>query len=687
MNPLADLKRLQASVRRRRIGGLLAQGLPCLAAIGWSVDRLSGGAIAVAVLALAIAAFAVLGWRRVRDVDHRWMILHLDLADAALQDSSDLLFAAETTLSPLQRLQRERVARALSQRRNDLREPWPWRRIGLLLIAAIAIGLAVRVVTRPLGAGPEPTPPARPGDAVPATPVQALRASLMVTPPAYTGVAARRLDAIEGEVEEGSELAWQLDFAVPPQAVRLRFIDADVLPLLGVDGGWRGARRIAASTLYRIEFDGAPPLRERPAYRLDVKPDLAPRIVVARPERTLTVLDAATARWPLVFDADDDYGLGQAQLVLTLAQGSGEQIEVSERRVVLRGEGDTRRQHFEHRVDLAALGFAQGDDLIARLEVRDRREPEPNTSRSASFILRWPPPRGAEGTGVEGLVQQAMPAYFRSQRQIIIDTEALIAEWPKLSADDAMVRSDTIGADQRLLRLKCGQFLGEESEGAEGADAHHDDVQGGSDAQSLMAGAGHLHDLPEAATLLDPGTRSLLRTALDAMWQAETELRTGKPVAALPHEIRALEYIKRAQQADRIYLARVGLELPELDPSRRLTGERPRAGLRVDPLSARTPRGVAVDAWHALQRDAALPLDALAAWVDDERATIEDPLALLAEIDDLGRDPACADCRQRLARQLWPRLTPPAAAPVLRPEPDTVERAYLDALAPVEPVR
>ena len=72
----------------------------------------------------------------------------------------------------------------------------------------------------------------------------------------------------------------------------------------------------------------------------------------------------------------------------------------------------------------------------------------------------------AEGTGVEDLVQKAMPAYFRSQRQIIIDAEALLKEKPKLAQEKFVQRSDNIGVDQRLLRLRYGQFLGEESEGA-----------------------------------------------------------------------------------------------------------------------------------------------------------------------------------------------------------------------------
>ena len=96
---------------------------------------------------------------------------------------------------------------------------------------------------------------------------------------------------------------------------------------------------------------------------------------------------------------------------------------------------------------------SRGDDVIVRLAVSDNRQPQANTTRSASFILRWPPESASDSVGMEGIVERTMPAYFRSQRQIIIDTENLIAEQPKLDADAVLARSDGIGVDQKILRL------------------------------------------------------------------------------------------------------------------------------------------------------------------------------------------------------------------------------------------
>ena len=673
------LRRLHIAARRRRVLGEIALWLPLAAAAIFIAHRAAGLPMA---LAIAVPAFALLGWRIVaawRGIDRAWLVRRLDARDPALQDSADLLFADEAALGALQRLQRARVRQSLEARAPDLREPWPARRIVPALAVAIVASAIAAFWPHPEAAGEQASRAA--SSASPAA-AQALAASLRIVPPDYTGLPVREVGSLSARVEAGGRVEWDLRFTHEPQRVRLRFVEGDTLELEAQQGRWRGHRTFDRSTLYRVEIDGAAALPPMPAARLEVIPDLAPRLTVLQPERTLTVLEAGLRSWTLAFEASDDHGLGEARLELTLAQGSGEQVTVSERRIALRGAGDARKRRYEHRIDLAALGFAQGDDVIAAVQVSDRRTPTPNVTRSASFILRWPPPAAAEGTGVEGLVQKAMPAYFRSQRQIIIDTEALIAERPRLDADEALAKSDAIGADQRLLRLRYGQFLGEESE-TEGE--QHEEGPGeshGSAAQELMAAAGHLHDLPEAATLLDPGTRALLRDALREMWQAERELRVGDPVAALPYEHRALDFIKRAQQADRIYLARVGLELPQLDASRRLSGERGSLPGRNDPARAAEAAHVPDAAYAALQAGAAPDLDALAAWIAQERDRLADPLAVLEQLDGLRRDPACSECRDRLGRALWPVLTPPAAAPLLRARPDKAGADYLDAIAP-----
>ena len=483
--------------------------------------------------------------------------------------------------------------------------------------------------------------------------------------------------------------------------------------------------------------------------RLDVQADRAPRVRVLQPDRPLTTLERGQPAWPLSVEADDDFGLGAATLQLTLAQGSGENVRFSTRTLALAGSGDATRRRYRRSIDLGALGFAPGDDLVLRVLVRDNRSPSPQLARSPAYILRWPAPRGAEASGVEGIVTRTLPAYFRSQRQIIIDTEALLAVRRTLDATRFTTRSDGIGVDQRILRLRYGQFLGEESENggpaaprvapppkppaatealaaviapssdasppaaqagaAEPADAHdtHDEGAaspprvGGASASdggqaAVVAAFGHTHDEPEAATLLDPDTRALLKSALDAMWLAEGELRTGHPERALPHEYRALRLVKQVQQASRIYLARVGLELPPIDASRRMGGKREGivpSGLPVAAAQADADAGglAAAALWPALddgataaasaQRDARA--DALLAWLRARAAKGADDDATLALFEALSAwraDPDCAACRAALRRELWRWLPAAPVAPAPRARVDATAQRYLDAL-------
>ena len=267
---------------------------------------------------------------------------------------------------------------------------------------------------------------------------------------------------------------------------------------------------------------------------------------------------------------------------------------------------------------------------------------------------------------MEGIVQRVMPAYFRSQRQIIIDTEALIAERHREDAQRFEARSDELGVDQKILRLRYGQFLGEEFEsGAEEEDSW-----------------AHQHDLPEAATLLDPETKRILRLALQEMWQSELHLRQAEPDLALPYEYKALDYIKQVQQAERIYLARSGVELPQVDETRRLGGKREGLTDRALAVPAAAERSVARHArmGRARARRGRRPR-ALQAWVRAHEASVPDAIGLWSAIAQAQRNPDCAECRDELEARLWPLLPATATGVTPRPEPDAAGAEWLDALS------
>ncbi|MEL5916552.1 hypothetical protein [Stenotrophomonas maltophilia] len=706
--------------RRRRALITLLLGLPWALAATVLALRLAGFDTACVVGTVSLLACAAFATAHVRQLDRQWLQRQLD-GSGASEDSADLLFADAATLNPLQQRQRTHVLAMLERAMPELRPRWPRGALALCWIAGLAIVVLAFGWPRS-GPGSMPVRTPVPGSAAAAGPLRLQSTRLRIDAPAYTGQATLTQNALDAKVAADSRLSWSLRFDRAPDKAWLQFHDGRRLPLSEREGQWQAQDVARMPLLYRVVSE--PALAETRLHRLDLVADRAPSVRVLEPTASLVLGTPGQRQWALRFEASDDYGVAaQATLSITTTQGSGENITFVKRSVTLAGSGEATARRFAHTLDLAALGAQPGNDVIAQLEVRDNHAPTPQTGRSSSVILRLPSAEVALGAELEGRIKKTLPAYFRSQRQIIIDAEALIRQRRSLAAEDFVKRSDAIGVDQRILRLRYGQFLGEESEGAPKppptsdlptsdaptADGHDDDHEHDHGAQAgaqddhghdhgstanadippvfgsetdVLSEYGHTHDHAEATTLLDPQTRATLKAALDQMWSAEGELRQGRPEQALPFAYKALGFIKQVQQAERIYLARVGPELPPIDESRRLGGDRAGLASRELPLAARTPPDPAiVEAWQRLGDDNGAPdLDALAAWQQRNAAYLPDALDLAAAIEQLRIEPDCGDCRQRLRAQLWRALQRPLPQAMRRSAADAMGQRYLDAL-------
>lgn len=692
--------------RRRAAGDAVLEWSPLVlvcSALGW---RFGGIGPAAGVLMVGGIVLAVAARYLTNRFDRGWLIRRLNAREARLEDSAALLFA-KPDLAPLERLQAERIAARIDAvDPASLADNWSRRSIA----AAWTLGAIVIAVTI-LWPEPSPAPPPRtragPSRGGAAGDPRLTGYSLRVLPPAYTRLPARYIQSLDVRAPQGSRIEWTLAFAPQAKSADLQLVGGQSVPLRLGSEGWEGSLRLDVPSLYHVTAQGKQVTRA--PHRLEPFADEPPQVQVIEPASGLVMIRPGQRRWRVVFEASDDYAVDPlARLTLTTAIGEGENVSFTERSRTVTGmgtgTGDPKRRRFVVDLDLGALGLQPGSDLIAQLTVADTRSPGPQVVRGSGVILRWPAPVPASAEGLELMAKQTMPAYFRSQRQIIIDTEALINQRGQLSADDLLLRSDTIGVDQRLLRLRYGQFVGMEAEEAprrppmptSDKDApaepeHHDGdghdhgtapeapVFGG--LGNITAEYGHTHDESEAATLLDPGTRALLKSALDAMWDAELNLRSGQPEKALPFEVKALDFIKKVQQASRIYLPRIGTVQPPIDMARRMTGKR--AGI-VARGAVLTPfaieDAVVATAWRALSGPGAIDLDRLGRWVRSRSGRIRDPLAVLAAIDSLRADPGSRAQREKLRGALWIVLTRPPAQVRRRDDGGAVGRRYTQGL-------
>lgn len=687
--------------RRRAAAETFLLGIPLVLALAALTGRFAGAALAGAALLAGVAALGFAARRIAERLDRNWLVRRLNARETQLEDSAALLFA-KPDLAPLERLQAERIAGRLETLDpSGLADDWSHRRIAAAWLAGV-LALAVTLIWPGPGSAPPPLTKAGAHAAAAGSDPRLTGFRVKVVPPAYTGLPARYAQSLDIRAPQGSRVEWTLSFAPPARTAGLQLVGGQSVPFVRGKEGFEGALRLDVPALYHLTAQGRK-VTSAP-HRLEPIADEAPQVQVIAPASGLVLMKPGQRRWRLVFEARDDYAVDPlARLTLTTATGEGENVTFTERSRTVTGTGDPARRRFVIDLDLPAFGLQPGSDLVAQLTVADTRSPDRHVVRGPGAILRWPAPVPPSADGLEMMAKQTMPAYFRSQRQVIIDTEALIRRRRTLSADDFLVASDTIGVDQRLLRLRYGQFVGMEAEETprppiptaekdETAEPEHYDGDGhdhGEDAEApvfgglgnVLAEYGHTHDESEAATLLDPDTRALLKSALDAMWEAELHLRSGQPEKALPFENRALDLIKKIQQASRIYLPKIGSTQPPIDMARRMTGKRAgivAGGAALTPFAL--PDAVPATAWRALAGPGMIDLAGLEAWVRGNGGRIRDPLAVLAAIDGLRSAPSSRAARETLRGALWVVLTRPPAQVRRRHDGGATGRRYVQGL-------
>jgi hypothetical protein len=496
-----------------------------------------------------------------------------------LEESADLLLQGQVELSMLQQLQRSKIENILPNLPQP-KEPVKKLYLGfaiLLLAVLISFGISKIPQADKTDLATQETKTSAPviKENIPA---EISDFSATIIPPAYTGKGERKQKQFTITAEMGAKIDWKIATNIGIKKLKLIFNDNEIIPLKPVNPEhtqWSYSKTINKSGFYQLDLDG----KKSDLYQIEVIPDLPVTIKITQPKQHTTIDIGQPQKFNLNVSLTDDYGINDAFISATMASGKGEGVSFTEKKLSFNTSfGNKKNLTLSKLIDLKSLGMKPGDELYFFIKAMDNHG---QSSRSDVYFVSIVDT--AELMNLAGMTNgvNLVPEYFRSERQIIIDTEKLLKEQSSLPAQTFKTRSNDLGIDQKLLRLRYGQFLGEENETEIGGDnddhdehaAHAGEGEKFGDVTAIMDKYAHKHDIAEDATFFEPEMKAQLKAVLTEMWNAELRLRTYKPQEALPYEYKALRLLKDLQQKSRAYVAKTTVKTAALKPEKRLSGE------------------------------------------------------------------------------------------------------------------
>tara|TARA_R100001369_G_scaffold92896_1_gene141125 strand:+ start:151080 stop:153290 length:2211 start_codon:yes stop_codon:yes gene_type:complete len=538
-------------------------------------------------------------------------------ADSKIRDleySSGLLLQEEN-LSGLAKLQQQKIANRLSLNQAELKPEVNILKPTLISIILIIIGVVVFQFgildldsTNDNQSSDQETISFVPVDPLvgKTVPPSLTDQKLTLTYPSYTNIPSRTTSVMEIKALKGSTVSWELGFDSKLSSVSMESMGTSYSMKLKGDKYSRG-NSLNVSGFYNFKFtDTSGNEYASKLYSIEVFEDRSPEIEIKTIPKFLTFEMEDDKRFSFNTVITDDFGIGAAYIIATVSKGSGESVKFREEKLlfkesVKRGE---KYLEFSKSIDLDQFKMEAGDELYFYVEALDLKQPISGKARSETYfaVIKDTTNNQFEVEGTMG--EDLMPDYFRSQRQLIIDTEKLISERKKISKTQFNTTSNELGFDQKALRLKYGQFMGDEADS--GLDLHNqdtDDAQvedkdplaeythdhdGENDhnlvdkkesakldetSKNPLSKFTHDHDNAEESTLFTDSLKSKLRQALDLMWDAELQLRMYAPEKSLPYQYKILQLLQDIKNSARIYVHRIGFDPPPIKNEVRLTGK------------------------------------------------------------------------------------------------------------------
>lgn len=593
-------------------------GLGAGLGVGIAIGNMLTGTF-VFLINTAVALLIIRPWKIETHGVSKYIDHHLNTAEY----STSLLLSNSSGLSGIAQLQRQKVTQRLATEIGTVKPKTGLKKALILsgILATMGIGFSqfyaenwksnLQIMPEEEVMTFQATDSVVP-DYIPPT---LINQKLTIRYPEYTGVLARSTSSMNVKVVQGSRLFWELNFNGVVRNVQIEGFGEDTkMNVSGdpsiINTAFAKAYTPEISSYYNFKFSdtlGASYSSE--IYAVEVVKDKAPTVEI-KDIAQFTSFDYNDNK-TLIFSAEatDDYGIGNAEIIATVSKGSGESVKFREEKLTFDQLVDTGRKsmRLSKRMQLDQLKMELGDELYFYVEVSDQKSPRPNITRSETFFAVIKD-TVSDGFGVEGtLGADLMPDYFRSQRQLIIDTEKLIKEKPQLTEKEFKSRSNELGFDQKSLRLKYGEFMGDEADSGiavtpeipvdtfddedptaeyrhdhdsenehnlvEDDHEHEGEQEGEDEENSPLENYVHNHDDPEESTLFTESLRGKLKQAMAEMWDAELYLRLATPKESLPYQYKALKLIQEIKNSARIYVHRIGFDPPPIKEENRLSGD------------------------------------------------------------------------------------------------------------------
>jgi hypothetical protein len=550
-------------------------------------------------------------------LNDRRFVKYLNDQRPQLEESTDLLLTDEHELTSLERLQKEKLITTFEEIYPTLKLP---NHLGLTsiifivsIIGSILFSSFVKNENRKIDAKNSSQLNRSANIKSKPLPASINKLDITVTPPQYTKYDPYNTGKPELNIPEGSNIVWHIEFTDVVKDVKLIFSGNDSLKESHLAKEFTFKKHFNDPNFYQITWLNN--LGERKIsdyYKIEIIKDEVPEVSVTNLEQFTELAISDNLKLNVKSTLSDDYGIKDSYIIATVSKGSGESVKFREEKLPFTSPKQIMGKQINASliVDLIKLGLEPGDELYFYVEALDTKTPLSNRSRTETFFIALQD-TASESSSVEaGLGVDLMPEYFRSQRQIIIDSEKLLKQRKSITKQVFNSTSNELGYDQKVLRLKYGEFLGEEFESGIGPgamipdDDHEQDVtkQYGhvhdkENEHNLVAekknesahdhgkvvdpdkkedpteAYKHVHDDPEEATLFTQSIRAKLKAALTVMWDAELHLRLFDPEKSLPYQYKALKLLKEISNDSRIYVHKTGFDPPPLKEEKRLSGD------------------------------------------------------------------------------------------------------------------